>query len=109
MRDIRKEIKFNTEEWDIIRKKAEKAGMRTGTYIRKIAVQGCIKHYEVDKFNALRLSLNKVGRELNQIAKVANSTQSVYRKDIEDMCEQIKYLKNIFADYYKPIKPDVIL
>lgn len=109
MRDIRKEIKFNTEEWDIICQKAETAGMRTGTYIRQIAVQGCIKRYEVDKFNGLRISLNKVANELNQIAKVANSTQSVYAKDIEDMQGQMKYLKMIFENYYKPLKPDILL
>ena len=35
-----KKVYYSPSEWEIVRRKAEKAGMRTGTYIRRISVNG---------------------------------------------------------------------
>ncbi len=74
-RYIRKEIKLNPEEWEIICKRAAALNQRTGTFIREMSVQGVIKNYDMKQFNHLIMSFNRIGNELNQIAKVANSTQ----------------------------------
>lgn len=102
-------IYFSPAEWEIICKKADAAGLRTGTYIRKIAVQGEIKHYDMGQLNNLRMSFNRIGIELNQIAKVASSTQSVYANDIEDMKKQMKYFAAVMENYLSELKPDEIL
>lgn len=103
-RYIRKEIKLSPEEWEIICKRAAVLNQRTGTYIRWIAVQGIIKTFDMKQFNHLIMSFNRIGNEVNQIARVANSTRSVYAKDIEDLKKSFDDLQVVFANYLLPIK-----
>ena len=103
-RYIRKEIKLSPEEWKIIRKRAAALGQSTGTYIRRISVQGIIKTFDMKQFNHLIMSFNRIGNEVNQIARVANSTKSVYAKDIEDLKKSFDELQIVFANYLLPIK-----
>ncbi len=104
-----KKVYFSPEEWRIVCDRAATLGIRTGTYIRKIAVRGMIKSFDMKQFNNLIVSFNRIGNELNQIAMVANSTGSIYQKDIEDMRETYKYLKTVFTDYLSEIKSVEIL
>ena len=105
----RKLIYFSPKEWEIVCKKAAAVYMRTGTYIRKIAVKGSVKKVDLKQLNHLRMSFVSIGTQLNQIAKVANSTQSIYAKDIEEMREQFEYLREVFNDYLVPLKSEDIL
>ncbi len=98
-----KRVYFSPEEWNIVCKKASAVNMRTGTYIRRIAVKGRIKKVDLKQLNHLQLSFDRIGVEVNQIAKVANSTQSVYKKDIEEMQDKFMYLSDILTDYLHPI------
>lgn len=107
-RNIEKHIKYNAEEWKIVSEKAAALGKRTGTFIREISVQGVIKNYDMKQFNHLIMSFNRIGNELNQIAKVANSTQSIYAKDIEDMKNSYAYLETVFENYLLPLKEEVL-
>ena len=99
-----KKVYFSPDEWKIVCKRAEKLNQRTGSYIRNIAVNGNIKSFDMKQFNHLIMSFNRIGNEINQIAKVANSTQSIYAKDIEDMKKSFEYLETVFANYLLPIK-----
>lgn len=107
-RTIEKHIKYNADEWEIISEKAAALGKRPGTYIREISVQGIIKNYDMAQFNNLVMSFNRIGNELNQIAKVANSTKSIYKKDIDDMKESYNYFETVFKNYLFPIKCEII-
>ena len=106
---MRKEIGFSPDEWLVVCEKASYLHMRVGTYIRKIAVQGEIKNYNMSELNSLKMSFNRIGIELNQIAKVANSTQSVYQKDIEDMKKEMDYFRRVMKNYLHELEPNVIL
>ena len=102
-------VYFSPEEWEKVCQRAAALNQRTGTYIRKIAVEGNIKNFDVKQFNHLIMSFNRIGNEINQIVKVANSTQSVYAKDFEDMKKSFEYLETVFANYLLPIKSLEIL
>lgn len=106
---IKKLIAFSDEEWKIVCQKAEAVNLRTGTYIRKISVQGELKFYDMQQLNNLRMSFNRIGIELNQIAKVVNSTQSVYAKDIEDMQTSMKYFSGVMENYLSELKPTEVI
>lgn len=107
-RSLRKEVKYNETEWQLVEKRAALLGKRPGTYIREISVRGEVKKYDMKELNNLRMSFNRIGTELNQIAKVANSTQSVYAKDIEDMQKQMKYFRSVMDNYLTELKPELI-
>ena len=105
-RKICKEIKYSEEEKEIISLCAPKRNERIGTYIREIAVGGIIKIYDLKQFDYLVMSFNRIGNEINPIAEVVNSTQTVTRKDIEDLGKSIEYLKTVFEYYLLPLKFD---
>ncbi len=102
---IRKEVGFSKEEWEKVCRRAEKTKMRPGTYIRRMAVQGEVKFYELRELVALKRSFLSIGNNLNQIAAVANSSGSVYQKDIEDLQKEFKYFRNVMKNYLFEISP----
>lgn len=104
-----KKIYFSPKEWDIVCERSKKAGMRTGTFIRAIAVQGELKFYDMKELQHLLRSFNSIGTNLNQIATVANSTKSIYQKDIEDLQEQFTYFDKVMKNYLHELKPKVLL
>ena len=105
---IKKLIGFTPEEWEIICKKAKSARLRTGTYIRRMSVKGEIKYYELKELMSIKNAFLSIGNNLNQIAAVANSTGSVYQKDIEDMQEEFKYFRSVMKNYLFEISPTLI-
>ena len=103
-RNKAKLIKFSPEEWEKVCKRAAALNQRTGTYIRKIAVNGIIKFYEIRNFDSLIFLLRRISNELNQIAKVANSTQSIYEKDVEDLRRSYNDVQVILDHHLAPLK-----
>lgn len=97
-------VYFSPDEWQTVCERAAALNQRTGTYIRRIAVRGIIKSFDMKQFNHLIMSFNRICNEVNQIARVANSTKSVYAKDIEDLKKTFEDLRTVFANYLLPIK-----
>ena len=44
-------VYFKPSDWEIVCKRAKAVNMKTGTYIREIAVRGEIKHYDMVQLN----------------------------------------------------------
>ena len=101
---ILKMIGFSPTEWEIVSKRSSELGLRTGTYIRTIAVQGVVKVYPLKELNDVQRALNRIGVNLNQIATVANSTGSIYQKDMEDVIAEMKQLRNVVDEWLSPLE-----
>ena len=101
--NIERKVYFSSEEWAAVQRKAAACGMRPGTYIRIMSVQGEIKFYDNENYKMLINAVRSVSNSMNQIAKVANSTGSVYAKDIETMRDQFELysttVENGLADF----------
>lgn len=82
--------------------------MRNGTYVRTMAVKGENKYYELKELASLKRSFLSIGNNLNQIAVVANSSGSVYQKDIEDLQKEFKYFRSVMKSYLFEISPTYI-
>jgi len=104
-----KMIGFSPAEWDVVCRRSDELGMRTGTYIRTIAVQGSVKVFSLKELNDVYKAMNKIGVNLNQIAMVANSTGSVYQKDMEDILAEMKQLRIIVDDWLSPLEAEELL
>ena len=85
---------FSPAEWSIVQQKAAAAGMRTATFIRHMAVHGVVKVYDNESFRQLLAILRSVSQNINQIAKVANSTNAVYANDIDTLKKQVKIIRS---------------
>ena len=85
-RPIRKEICLNEQELSMVRHKMNQLGTRNfGAYARKMLIDGYIVHMDTSDIRAQTAELQKIGVNVNQIARRINSTGTVYAQDIEDI------------------------
>ena len=92
-RSFKLTVSFNEDELLMMRHKARKTGMTPAAYCRRAAVRKQIAEALSEEDRKLLHSLWNIGNNLNQIAKVANESGSVYQKDIEDLQEEFKYFR----------------
>ena len=85
-RPIRKEICLNEQELSVVRHKMNQLGTRNfGAYARKMLIDGYIIHMDTSDIRAQTAELQKIGVNVNQIARRINSTGAVYAQDVEDI------------------------
>ena len=74
------------EEWDLIRERMREAGMtNTSAYIRKMALNGYVINVDLGDVKEVLRLLRINSNNLNQYAKRANETGSIYEADINDL------------------------
>ena len=74
------------EEVERIHLKMEELGVRSmGAYLRKMALDGYCINLDLRDVQALVSLLRICSNNLNQYAKRANETGSIYESDIEDL------------------------
>lgn len=89
-RGKRKEVCFNEKEWELVEKKAAEVKLNTTHYIRRMALNGYIIEYDLNTLNDFIYELNKIGVNINQIAKKVNETDSIHTTEIETIQEDMK-------------------
>lgn len=61
-----------------------------GAYLRKMAIDGYIIYTDTKDIQIMNKELQRIGRNINQIAKRVNSTSSIYMTDIEELKEDLQ-------------------
>lgn len=79
----RKEVIFDLNEWAEVERRAAAANLKIGTYIKKIAVNGELTYYDMQNAAPLVNAMRTINNNINQIARKANETHSIYAEDIE--------------------------
>lgn len=103
MREIKK-FRASDEEWEIIKRNAKEVGMKPCTYVRRMAVHGEIKKYDMKLVNDVKLEMIRIGTNINQIATMVNSTHSVYVKDFENMQTEFSKLQKVVDKWLQPLE-----
>ena len=79
-------FKVSPEEKELIEKKMAQLGIHNQrAYLRKMAVDGYIIHLDMSDIQEMIRLLRICSNNLNQYARRANETGSVYAADIEDL------------------------
>lgn len=78
----RKEIVYSTEEWEQVEKQAAECHLKTATFIRAMSLNGEVKNINLKELAPLLNGMRVISRNINQIAKKANETNSIYADDI---------------------------
>lgn len=85
-RDIQKKLFVNEEEDKIIKEKMKQLGTDNfGAYARKMLIDGYVVKTDYTTIKNLIKEINKIGVNINQIAKRANETNRVYEDDIKEL------------------------
>ena len=92
-RNVQMHFRVTQPEAERIHKKMDELGIRSlGAYLRKMALDGyCIKLDLVEVKELVSL-LRICSNNLNQYAKRANETDSIYKADIKDLQERLDKL-----------------
>lgn len=79
------------EEVERIHQKMEEIGIRSmGAYLRKMALDGYCINLELQDVKTLVSLLRICSNNLNQYAKRANETGSIYETDIKDLQDRLE-------------------
>ena len=79
-------VLFSQEELNIIHQKMAEIGVRNrSAYLRKMALDGYIVKLDMDDIHEMIRLLRNATNNLNQIAKQANSSGSIYGAEISAM------------------------
>ena len=90
-RKIQLKIWVDEEEKLLIQEKMKQLGTsQIGAYLRKMAIDGYVITFDTTDIKTFSKELQKIGRNINQIAKRVNSTNSIYREDMEEIRERQK-------------------
>ena len=78
-------VRVNPEELARIREKQKELGIRnTGAYMRKMAMDGYCVNLDLSDVAQVSILLRRCSNNLNQYAKRANESGSIYAEDIRD-------------------------
>ena len=84
-------IRISDEDKERIQAKMEEAGiLNMSAYVRKMALDGICVRLDLTEVRQLIVLLQRCSTNLNQYAKRANETGSVYAADIEDLRSRLE-------------------
>ena len=79
-------VPVTPEEQELIRQKMALLHTRNfSAYARKMLIDGYVVHIDTTDIREQTAELQKIGVNVNQIARRINSTGTVYAQDIEDI------------------------
>ena len=85
-RDIQKKLFVNEEEDKIIKEKMKQLGTDNfGAYARKMLIDWYVVKTDYTTIKNLIKEINKIGVNINQIAKRTNETNRIYEDDIKEL------------------------
>lgn len=88
-RNVQLKFRVTPSELIHIREKMQQAGIqRKGAYLRKMAMDGYVIRMDLSDVKELIRLMRINSNNLNQYAKKANETGSIYQEDIKDLKEQ---------------------
>lgn len=101
-RHIRIVMRLSEEEQDILLQRMRDSGMdNREAYLRKMALTGYILNLDTSEVReTLRLLANATSN-INQIAKRANETRSIYAADMIQLREEVGNLRSKASDAFK--------
>ena len=90
-RDVQILLWVTPEEKKMIRKRmilSKTSNM--SVYLRKMAIDGMIVNTDTTYLKAMYQEMHKIGVNINQLAKVANTVGTATLQDIEELKEMVK-------------------
>ena len=100
-------VKFYTTEIEreLIDEKAKQCSLSRSGYLLRIAIDGIIVIQDLDTMRGFTYEVNKIGTNINQIAKEINTMGSIHKQDIEEIKKQMgelyKIINKLIETYHK--------
>lgn len=103
-RYIEKKIRLRPDENNYIKNKMYNAGRKNfNAFALEMLIQGQVNIVDFKSLSDLKIAIDRVGKNINQIAKKVNETGDVLKSDID---ETKKLLKEIETVVYQSIQSE---
>ena len=87
------------DEWNHIKNNAETLGFSTvSSYLRRIAIDAKVIQIDYSDLNPFTLQLQRIGTNINQIAKKANQAKTISDEDLKLLKDQVFKLNKLEQD-----------
>lgn len=97
-RNIEMKVRFKPEEYSQVRKAMEQMGTKNFQYYAKNQlVQGKLVQIDFSELKALRIAINRIGGNINQIAKHANENQTITSEELAQILGLLSEVKEVVA------------
>ncbi|CAN2923753.1 PcfF-like protein [Streptococcus dysgalactiae subsp. equisimilis] len=97
-RNIEMKVRFKPEEYSQVRKAMEQMGTKNFQYYAKNQlVQGKLVQIDFSELKALRIAINRIGGNINQIAKHANENQTITSEELAQILGLLSEIKEVMA------------
>ena len=102
-----REIKFRVtdEEFLIIRRKMIMSRMRNReAFIRKMLMEGVIVNVDTAPLEDIFYEMHKIGTNVNQIAKVANTNGTISQDELKELKEKVNEIWHILKSFQSELQ-----
>lgn len=84
VRDFKQEFYVSQSEEEFLKIKMKEAGIRNkSSYLRRMALDGYIIHRDYSNLKGVIYELNRIGNNLNQLAKIANTYSEIDASELK--------------------------
>ena len=88
----RKEVLFKDDEWEIVKRNADRMGLDTSKYIVMMSLNGNSAPNSISELAELSRQLSRIGNNINQLSRKANELNYIYASDYEMMKGDYQHL-----------------
>ena len=109
-RDILQKFYLSDRELDILQKNMAEMGITNKSeYFRDMILYGkkIVVQFDYSNLKSLTYELNKIGVNINQIAKVTNEKKNIFHSDIEELQRLLSETNKIIVDEFEKVLDDI--
>lgn len=93
-------VRVTAEEKKLIQKKMGQLGTDNfSRYARKMLIDGYVIQVDLSQFQTLAHEVNKIGVNINQIARTVNSTGMIYDDDMQRLKEMMDEIWQLLKSF----------
>ena len=95
-RYIEKKIRLRPDENNYIKNKMDNAGRKNfNAFALEMLIQGKVTIVDFKTLNDLKIAIDRVGKNINQIAKKVNESGDVSKSDIDETKNLLKEIEKV--------------
>lgn len=94
-----KKITFDMKQWAEIERRADACNKTTTSFIRDKAVSSEVRVLDMKGFAPVLNGMRIISSNINQIAKKANETNSIYAADVEKLQKEVEGLSHTLSQF----------
>jgi len=101
-RPIPKKVRFSELEIEYLNKKIKRSPFNNfQNYARILLLTGEVKMVDYSELQRLNGEVNRIGNNINQIAKLAHQFKEISEEDIQDLTQELQELKELISNRFK--------